>query len=292
MSQPRIAVFARLANGSVVPKRIISGQATKLGRTVHGIAYNPVRDEIIVPNALADAVLVFRAGASGAEPPVRVIQGSKTQLVTPHAASFDVAHQEILVASLSGRSVYVFPWDADGDVSPRRVISGAKTRLGHIVGLGVDAATNLLAVANTNNILIFDRTANGDVAPRSVIEGPKSGIGEEPWQLEVYQGKIYLAASNHLHINVYKGLQLKGTYTETPEDPWLDPHLGFIGVWRITDSGDVPPLAKIGGPFTGLLHPVGMAINPRDGEIYVSDSVRNGLFTFLVPDFFNQYRER
>jgi DNA-binding beta-propeller fold protein YncE len=262
-----------------------------------------MHDEIIVPNALADAVLVFRASAHDAEPPIRVIQGPRTKLVTPHAVSFDPANREILVASLTGKTIYAFPWDANGDVAPRRVIKGPKTRLGHVVGLGVDPVANLLAVANSKDILIFNRTDDGDVAPRGVIAGPKTGIGEEPWQLQVYQGKIFLAASNHLHQNLYAGLTLKGTYQQVPEDPWLDPHLGFVGVWDITDNGDVPPLAKIGGPFSGLLHPVGLALNPADGEIYVSDSVRNGLFAFLVPNFFKelvttrggphlQYRER
>ena len=73
-----------------------------------------------------------------------------------------------------------------------------------------------------------------------------------------------------------------------PEDPWLNPNLGFVGVWNITDNGDVPPLAKIKGPFSGLLHPVGLALNPKDGEIYVSDSVRNGVFSFLLPQFFRE----
>jgi DNA-binding beta-propeller fold protein YncE len=71
-----------------------------------------------------------------------------------------------------------------------------------------------------------------------------------------------------------------------PEDPWLNPELGFIGVWNITDSGDVPPSAIIKGPFSQLLHPTGLAINPKHGEIYVSDSVRNGIFTFVMPQIF------
>ena len=65
MSVPRILVFARLANGNAGPVRVIEGQGTKLSRTMHGIAYDAVRDEIIVPVHLAGAVLVFRAGASG-----------------------------------------------------------------------------------------------------------------------------------------------------------------------------------------------------------------------------------
>lgn len=275
-----------MANGNMMPRRIISGQATQLGRTVHGLAYNPVRDEIIIPNPLSDAILVFRGAADGSESPIRVIQGPCTRLITPHAVSFDVTNQEILVASLTGKTIYVFPWNANGNVAPTRVIHGPNTKLGHVVGLGVDPAHNLLAVANSRDILIFNRTDNGDVAPHATIAGPRTGIEDEPWQLQIHGGKIFLAASNHLHQNLYAGCVPKGTYSKVPEDPWLNPNLGFVGVWNITDHGDVAPQYKIGGPFSGLLHPVGLAINPKDGEIYVSDSVRNGILAFLTPDFF------
>ncbi len=55
-----------------------------------------------------------------------------------------------------------------------------------------------------------------------------------------------------------------------------------------TSELDVAPLATIRGPFSGLIHPVGLALNPKDGEIYVSDSVKNGVLSFLVPQFFPQ----
>ena len=282
-----MAAFARLANGNAAPRRVITGQGSKLGRSVHGIAYDPVHDEIVVPNPLADAVLVYRGGAQGAEPPIRVIQGPRTKLVTPHAVSLDVEHGEILVASLTGKTIYVFRWNANGDVAPLRLIKGPKTTLGHVVGLGVDPATDLLAVASTKEVLIFNRTDDGDVAPRAVLAGPRTGIEDEPWQIQIYQGKIFLAASNHLHQNVYSGVKLKGTYTQIPPDPWLEPGLGFVGLWKISDKGDVPPRAVIKGPFSGLLHPTGLAINPKHGEIYVSDSIRNGVLSFLVPEFFS-----
>src|SRR5580704_18795219 len=134
-----------MANGQAAPTRIISGQNTKLGRTIHGLAYNPVRDEIVVPNALADAILTFRAGASGSERPVRVIQGSHTGLVTPHSVSLDLQNREILVASLTGKRINVFRGDAEGDATPVRVIEGPKTELGHVVGLAIDPERNLLA---------------------------------------------------------------------------------------------------------------------------------------------------
>jgi DNA-binding beta-propeller fold protein YncE len=288
VTQPRIAVFARLANGNAAPTRLITGQNTMLGRTIHGLAYDPTRDEIVVPNALADAVLVFRANAAGSEHPLRMIQGAHTHLVTPHAVSLDLQNREILVASLTGKRINVFRWDANGDATPVRVIEGPKTELGHVVGLAVDPDRNLLAVANTHEILIFDRADNGDVAPRGRIAGPKTGITDEPWQMEFYKGRIFLAASNHFHQNLYEGVALRPDAKEVPDDPWLNPILGFLGVWNITDNGDVAPLAMIRGPFSGLIHPVGLALNPKDGEIYVSDSVRNGVLSFLVPQFFPQ----
>jgi len=143
-----------------------------------------------------------------------------------------------------------------------------------------------MAVANSEDILIFNRTDNGDVAPRARIAGPKTRITDEPWQMQFYKGKIYLAASNHLHVNLYSGVTLKESSKTVPDDPWLNPTLGFVGIWNITDSGDVPPRSIIRGPFSGLLHPVGLALNPVDGEIYVSDSVRNGILSFLVPELF------
>jgi DNA-binding beta-propeller fold protein YncE len=292
VTQPRIAAFARLANGDAAPTRLITGQNTLLGRTIHGLAYDPARDEIVAPNALADAVLVFRAGAAGSEHPLRVIQGLHTHLVTPHAVSLDLQNREILVASLTGRRINVFRGDAEGDATPVRVIEGTKTELGHVVGLAVDPERNLLAVANTHEILIFNRNDNGDVAPRARIAGPKTGITDEPWQMEFYRGRIFLAASNHFHQNLYEGVTLRPDAKEVPDDPWLNPVLGFLGVWNITDNGDVAPLAMIRGPFSGLLHPVGLALNPKAGEIYLSDSVKNGVLSFLVPQFFEQDKTR
>src|SRR5579863_10632683 len=154
----------------MAPARVITGAATKLARTVHGIAYDPERDEIYVPNALADAVLVFRGSANGDEPPIRVIQGPCTGLVNPHAVSLDLEHREILVSSLSARAIAIFPMEASGNVAPARYIKGPKTRLGHTVGMGVDSETNVLVVANAEDVLFFDRLATGNVATLGEIK--------------------------------------------------------------------------------------------------------------------------
>src|SRR5260370_32975680 len=112
-----------------------------LGRTVHGLVYDAVHDEIVVPNALADAVLVFRGSAEGPEHPIRVIQGPHTHLVTPHSVSLDLVHGEMYVASLTGKRVNVFAWTANGDASPPRGIEGPRTSLGHTVASAIASAT-------------------------------------------------------------------------------------------------------------------------------------------------------
>src|ERR1700680_2560671 len=77
---PQIAAFARLAGENTPPVRALEGQKTLISRTMHGFSYNTRRDEIVIMSPLAQAVLIFRGGANGEEPPVRVIQGPHTQI--------------------------------------------------------------------------------------------------------------------------------------------------------------------------------------------------------------------
>jgi DNA-binding beta-propeller fold protein YncE len=273
---------------------------------MHGIAYNEEADEIIVPNPLAAAILVFRGGAAGAEPPVRIIQGSQTQMAYPHSVNIDPVNKEILVGDPGGRKVLAFPLYAQGDVKPLRVLGGPKTKLGYIVGMSVDPARNLLVVSSSSirgsfeaagghrGLLIFNRTDNGDVAPRAAIGGPKTGIISGAWQVHVdsQQGKIFIAVGNSNNYRPrYAGEKLRDSARDSViRSPWRSEHLGFVAVWNIDDNGDIPPRALIKGHVSGLVHPVGLALNPRHGEVIVTDSVRNSTFVFSVPEFFSAPR--
>ena len=283
-----------MANGNVAPSRVIEGQVAKLARTIHGIAYDPVHDEIIVTNPLASAVLVFRGGANGDEAPIRVIQGPRTRLLKPETVSVDVVNGEIIVADPGEKSVLLFRHDANGDVAPARVLQGPKTKLGWVIGTAVDPIRNVLVVANhlsvgQSGLFIFNRTDNGDVAPRAIILGPKTGIVSGPWQVQISQGKIFVAVTNGPYNPLYDLIKPRQGLRPNVEikSPWRSDILGAVAVWDITDNGDIPPRAIIKGPVSGLVHPGGVAINPKNGEIYAVDSVRNGLFTYLVPEFFN-----
>lgn len=295
MSQPRIAAFARLANGNAAPVRIIEGQQTRISRTTHGIAYDATNDEIVIPNPLAGAVVVFRGGAAGGEAPIRTIQGPWSGLARPETVAVDEKNNELFVGDPGDRRVLIYRRTADGDARPLRTIQGAKTRLHQIVGVAVDPNRNRLVVSTYSRtggitgLAIFNRTDEGDVAPRGVIAGPKSGIQRlRQIALDPETGHIYVAAINNEYLPPYSidkpreglepGVQLPS--------PWNTATEGFIGVWHVDDNGDVPPRAMIKGRSTSIIHPAGIAFNARDGEIIAPDSVWNGLYTFLKPDLF------
>ncbi len=64
---------------------------------MHDMAYDPVRDEIVVPQFFAFAILTFRGDADGDVAPVRKIFGPSTQLKNPMALALDPIHGEIFV---------------------------------------------------------------------------------------------------------------------------------------------------------------------------------------------------
>ncbi|MBI2815409.1 MAG: hypothetical protein HYX72_00570 [Acidobacteria bacterium] len=272
MAHPQIAVFARLANGGEAPSRIIAGQKTKLGRTMHDIRYDAVHDEIYVTNPFAQAVLAFRGAAGGEEAPVRIIQGPRTQLKTPDVLEIDTIHNEIFVPDTG--SVHVFKLGAQGDVAPLRTLrySGG---LGQ-GGIAVDPIHNVMVNAagievdgkQQAALLIFNRTDQGDAKPKAIITGPKTGlIGTR--QLSMYPQGGYVVVSQ-----ITSGV-----------DP--EPQGTFVGIWSINDKGDVPPRWRIDGkPSNIMKKPRGVVINPKHKEIIVSDMRLNAVLTFYLPEMF------
>jgi hypothetical protein len=270
---------------------------TRLSRTTHGIAYDTTHDEIVAPNPLAAAIVIFRGGAVGEEAPVRTIQGARTGLSRPETVAVDEKNNELFVGDPGDRRVLVYRRDADGDAKPLRTIQGPKTRLLQVVGIAVDSNRDVLVVSTysrlpggVTGLLVFGRTDEGDIAPRRVIAGPKSGITRlRQIALDPESGNIYAAVINNEYLPPYdidrprRGLDPD---VELPS-PWNTGTEGFIGVWNDEkDDGDVRPRSIVKGRSTGIVHPAGVTFNARDGEVIAPDAVWNGLFTFLKPELF------
>ena len=311
VSVPRISTFARYASGNVAPDRTIEGQLTHLSRTMHGLAFDAVHDEIIVPVALSGAVLVFKGGATGNEMPIRIIQGSHTGLIRPQTVEVDPVNGEIVAADSSSRAILVFDRLANGDVAPKRRIGGLKTDFRDIVGVAVDPVANVIIAANRsaggpNGLYIFDRMADGDVAPIRHIGGINSGILGRFRQLKVdpERGMIYVAvqafrrqqATPQKEADLYTNEKALAALRaqakkEAKDDEDVDSEgggdtAGFIGAWAVTDDGDVPPRMMIRGPATRAGGFGGVAVNPKNGEVYGVGS--NAVMTYLVPNFFKK----
>ena len=284
MAHPQIAAFARMAKENTLPTRSLEGQQTLLSRTMHDIRYDAIHDEIVVTSPLALAVLTFRGAANGEEPPLRVIQGPKTQLIqTDYAAldklDVDPVHNEIFVPTLN--SISVFPREANGDVPPLRVIKGTDTQL-HSTWMGggsvaVDPVHNLIVAANSGGagpeerelresrerspgaLLIFNRTDNGNVKPRAVIRGTQTGIVANINQIAVYPPRGWILAT-------------------VPRS--------FVGIWSIDDNGDVPPRWKIAIRGRVIKSVRGVALDPKNKELIVADSELNAVLTYYFPEMF------
>jgi len=251
---------------------------------MHGIFYDDVHDEIVVPVALGGAVLTLPGDAAGDAPPKRVLQGPKTGIVQPDTIYVDLKHDELIVES-GDDAVLVFPRTAQGDVTPSRRIGGPNSGVSNIYGLA--AGRDCLVVANRvdtggrasdDAILVFNRTDNGDPKPRTKISGPHTGIIKiRQVFVDEERGLIFATIKNNFEAY---------NYADARPSPWDPIKTGFIGVWSIDDNGDVPPRGVIRGPATGLVWPAGVAINPKNHEIYAIDSVSNALFMFNTPEFF------
>ena len=55
---------------------------------------------------------------------------------------------------------------------------------------------------------------------------------------------------------------------------------GILGVWNVTDNGDVAPRLAISTAAAGV------AINPRASEIFTASGRTNDLRTYVVPELF------
>ena len=238
---------------------------------MHDLAYDSIHDEIVVTSPLTQAILTFRGEASGEEAPIRIIQGSKTQILGVGATgkvSIDPENNEILLAT-PNQTILVFPREANGDVAPIRVLGGPDTQLqlgeqnsggGNVPALRVDPVHNLLLVPQGGyggrKVLVFDRTASGNTKPRAVILGPV-GMGN---QFEVYGPKKRLI-----------------THTR-----------GNIEIWKIPDSGESaePPL-KISAPLGRQSNDIGVALDPLHKEVIIATAAGNTIMTFSVPEAFD-----
>lgn len=188
-----IMIFRLGAKGVENPLREIRGDHTKLGEP-KGLFWDDQHHEIIVENVGdvnrgkwdADytgggrydppSITVYPDQAKDDVAPIRMIQGTKTQLNDPVGLAVDEAHDEIYIANIGNNSITVYRRGATGNVAPVRVIKGPHTQIQNPIGLAYDAVHDQLWVANFGHTAeIFDRAAQGDARPQRLVRSAPAG---------------------------------------------------------------------------------------------------------------------
>src|ERR1700691_5208279 len=181
---PQVAVYSKTASGDDKPIRLLQGNNTRLSDS-HGLAIDTKNKLLFINNwgnisdykvpgsgrFEAPSITVYALNADGDAPPLRIIQGPKTQMDWPGAMSIDPATGDLYVANDMGQSVIVFHSKDQGDVVPSRIIKGAKTHISYPTGVFVDAKNQELWVTNLGNssATVYPLNATGDIAPLRII---------------------------------------------------------------------------------------------------------------------------
>ena len=216
-----LVVFRKYAEKDESPLRLLQGDATGLADP-HGIALDTKNGWMFISNhgavssrsprpdarasrrgakkqnwpleraeavpgsgrSLPPSIIVHSMKAQGNVPPLRVLQGPKTQFNWPTGLAIDEQRGELYVANDIGHEILVFNVTDNGDVAPKRVIKGPKTNLANPTGVWVDLKNNELWAANFMNhsATVYPLNASGDVAPLRIIRSgplnePSLGIG-------------------------------------------------------------------------------------------------------------------
>lgn len=245
-----------------------------------------MRDELFVPNPFAQAILAFRGGANGDEPPLRVIQGPKTLLSQPDNVAVDPVHQELFIAQFTTDSIMVYPSQGNGDVEPIRILHGPNTKLDRPIRVEVDPINNVMAVTTDSAIMIFDRTANGDTPPKWVLSGPKTGLGTRFGTRDV---KLYPEGKKIIASARTRGEPRPGQDSgETGGRGGWGGGQRFIGVWNYGDNGDVAPWLALNDTPVSRVPGSRLALNPDDKELIVGGT--GVIHIYSLPELFQPAR--
>jgi 6-phosphogluconolactonase (cycloisomerase 2 family) len=189
-----VVVYRKMAQGDEKPLRTLAGDKTLLADP-HGLALDPKNNLMYVANHgnaktpgvvgsgrfLPPSITVYPLQSSGDTAPLRVIQGTKTQLNWPAAMSLDTESGDLYVANDSGDSLLVFRSTDNGDVAPARVVKGPRTGIKNPTGVFVDMKNREVWLSNMGNhrATVYPLTANGNVAPlRSVRSAPEDKLAQ------------------------------------------------------------------------------------------------------------------
>ncbi|MSO20296.1 MAG: hypothetical protein EXQ56_07490 [Acidobacteria bacterium] len=212
--------------------------------------YQPGYQPIAMQNPTADAARNSRdlkrryIPGEDEKPPLRTIRDTYP---TYSALAVDFNSNEVFLQDENLFGIKVFDRNTNTPSNaafsePKRMIDGPETKLEFNCGLYVDPKTgDIYSVANdtVDTMVIFPRNAEGNVKPMRELRTPHGTFG-----IAVDE------EANELFLTVQ--------------------HEHAVVVYRKQAAGDEKELRRIEGPLTGLEDPHGIALDPKNGVMYVS----------------------
>jgi 6-phosphogluconolactonase (cycloisomerase 2 family) len=232
-TQNTLVIFSNEQVGNVAPHREIQTPHGTFGITVDEAA-----QEVFLTVQHDSAIVVYRKGAGGEEPPLRLLQGDRTRLADPHGIALD-AKRGLLFVTNHG-SVHSTSRDSADVLSPRE---RARAKL---VNWPLDRDSAVPGSGRTlpPSIMVYAKTASGDAAPVRVIQGPRTGLN---WPTGIAvdpdRGDVYVA-------------------NDTTD---------AILVFDAEASGDAAPRRVLKGAKTGMKNPTGLALDFEHQELWVAN---------------------
>ena len=233
-TQDTLVVFSNEQIGNVAPSREIHTPHGTFGITVDEAA-----QEVFLTVQHDSAIVVYRKGASGEEPPKRMLQGERTRLADPHGVALDPKRGVMFVTNHG--STHTSSTGSADFLSEKEKEERAK-----LVNWPLDRDFAVPGSGRTvpPSITVYAKNASGDAAPVRVIAGAKTGLN---WPTGIAvdsdRGDVYV--------------------TNDTTDSIL--------VFGADASGDVAPKRVLKGAKTGLKNPTGLAIDLQHNELWVAN---------------------
>jgi DNA-binding beta-propeller fold protein YncE len=247
-TQDWMPMFSREARGDVKPDRLLA--------TPHqtwGIAADEMRQELYLTVQGSAAVVVYRKGAEGTEPPLRILEGQATELADPHGIAIDLKSELVFVANHGHRRLYTGQTVTRSQEEWRKLWQESMGRpnslhtfvslIARPGGRGGGAPGQDSGRFDPPSINIYARGASGNTPPLRMIRGPRTQLNW-PSHVAVHEerGEIFVANDGDDSVLVFK----------------------------VTDDGDVAPTRVIKGSRTRIKFPTGAAVDARNNELWVA----------------------
>jgi len=256
------------------------------------VAMDVERGEVIAGDENLFQILVYDRmsntppGAAFTEPK-RVIAGPQTGIEFVCGLYVDQPSGDIYAIHADTAAVMqVFSREAQGNSRPIRELHTGSEARGR--GFAVDTKNQELFISSQHNsaVAVWRKEAEGDEPPKRLLQGNRTRLANPTGM--AYDGRRELLfVANHGQVSdrttdrPNADNRPLGTREAVPgSGRFLPPS---INVYSRTASGNTPPLRVIEGPKTLLNWPAAIAIDERNGELFVANDIGNSVLVF-APD--------